>query len=314
VLHPISGIPCVVPESGWRFATSEEMQRQIRIGLVQFREDHSQPPFRKAHLLPTPDELEDVTEGVDSEDSDEKDSEEAGLLVMPSLIQKQAQVSVKLLRKIFNGKKVFPNPKDHEVLMRLIRYVTGPNDLILDSFAGSGSTGHAVLQLNKTDNSKRRFILIELVPDIARDITAERVRRVANGIADLPPLGGGFRYCELGEPVFDNDGKIRETVSFTDLARHVFFSETGEPLPQESVLNTPLLGAFHGVGVYLLYNGMLGDKSASGGNVLTRSVLAQLPPFAGQKVIYCAGCLLGKGRLQTEQITIRQIPYEIKVS
>jgi hypothetical protein len=114
--------------------------------------------------------------------------------------------------------------------------------------------------------------------------------------------------------LFDESGKIRETVKFAELARHVYFSETGEPLPRERVPNTPFLGDCRGVGIYLLYNGILGDKSASGGNVLTRAVLGQLPPFAGPKVIYCAGCLLGRDRLQTERITVRQIPYEIKVS
>ena len=67
-------------------------------------------------------------------------------------------------------------------------------------------------------------------------------------------------------------------------------------------------------GIYLLFNGILGDKSANGGNLLTRAVLAQLPKFDGQKVIYCAGCLLGKDRLQAERIIVRQTPYEIKVS
>ena len=143
MLHEKTGLPCAIPEAGWRFAKPEEMQRQIEIGLVEFREDHTQPPFREAHLLPTPHELAD-----ERDDDDEVDAVDAGLLVMPSIIQKQAQVSVRLLRKIFDGKQVFPNPKDHEVLMRLIGYVTGPNDIILDSFAGSGSTGHAVLQLN----------------------------------------------------------------------------------------------------------------------------------------------------------------------
>ena len=77
---------------------------------------------------------------------------------------------------------------------------------------------------------------------------------------------------------------------------------------------SPLVGECRGVGIYLLFNGILGDKSANGGNILTRSVLAQLPKFDGQKVIYCAGCLLGKDRLQAERIIVRQTPYEIKVS
>lgn len=66
--------------------------------------------------------------------------------------------------------------------------------------------------------------------------------------------------------------------------------------------------------LFLYYNGILDDKSANGGNVLTRAVLAKLPKCDGQKVIYCAGCLLGKDRLQAERILIRQTPYEIKVS
>ena len=59
---------------------------------------------------------------------------------------------------------------------------------------------------------------------------------------------------------------------------------------------------------------MLGDKTANGGNVLTRAVLCQLPPFDGPKVVYCAGCLLGRDRLQTERIIVRQTPYEVKAT
>lgn len=88
----------------------------------------------------------------------------------------------------------------------------------------------------------------------------------------------------------------------------------GEPLPRERVTKSPFIGECRGVGIYLLYNGILGDKSTNGGNVLTRVVLAQLPPFKGPKVIYCAGCLLGRDRLHAERITVRQTPYEIKVA
>ena len=156
-------------------------------------------------------------------------------------------------------------------------------------------------------------------PKVSREITAERVRRVAQGYTNakgeaVAGLGGGFRFCELGEPLFDSAGQIRKTVKFAALARHVYFSETGEPLPAGGTANSPFLSACRGVGIYLLYNGILGDKSAAGGNVLTRAVLAQLPTFAGPKVIYCAGCLLGRERLQAEQVTVRQTPYEIKVS
>jgi len=214
---------------------------------------------------------------------------------------------------------VFTTPKPTQLIERITRLASNPGDLILDSFAGSGTTGHAVLNVNKADGGNRRFILVEIESKIAREITAERVKRVAQGHSNakgepIEGLGGGFRFCELGEPLFDETGKIRDTVRFADLARHVYFSETGEPLPRERVPNTPLIGTCRGVGIYLLYNGILGDKSANGGNVLTRAVLAQLPAFDGQKVIYCAGCLLGRDRLDTERITIRQTPYEIKIS
>jgi len=119
-------------------------------------------------------------------------------------------------------------------------------------------------------------------------------------LKDVPELACGDAGYE--------SGKIRETVSFADLARHVYFTETGEPLPLNAFTASPFLGACRGVGIYLLYNGILADTTRDGGNVLTRSVLAALPPFDGPKVIYCAGCLLGRDRLQAERIVIRQTP------
>ena len=313
VKHPGTNQPCKVPERGWGFATSEEMQRQILLGLVEFRDDHTDPPMRKAHLLPTPEELSNGRENDETDDEYVSDEDAAGLLVMPSIIQRQAQVSVKLLRKIFGGKKAFPNPKDHEVIMRLIRYVTGPNDVILDSFAGSGTTGHAVLQINKEDNTNRKCILVEMIPEIAANVTARRLRSVINGVANLPPLGGGFRFATLGEPLFDERGNIRKTVKFSDLARHVYFTETGEPLPKHAKANNPSIGICNGIAVYLLYNGILKDKTPDGGNVLTTAVLSQLPKHDGPKVIYGTACRIGLERLRRENITFKQLPYKIKV-
>ena len=133
----------------------------------------------------------------------------------------------------------------------------------------------------------------------------------------LPPvagLGGGFRFCELGEPLFDEAGKIRESVRFADLARHVYFTETGEPLPRERVGKSPLLGVTStGVAVYLLYNGILKDKSVDGGNVLTRATLALLPPYVGPRVVYAAGCRFSPERLKRENIFFKQTPYAIRL-
>jgi site-specific DNA-methyltransferase (adenine-specific)/adenine-specific DNA-methyltransferase len=220
-----------------------------------------------------------------------------------------------------SSEDVFITPKPTRLIERILQIATNPGDLILDSFAGSGTTGHAVLKQNQTvpDQTPRRFILVEMEPKIARDVTRERVRRVAEGYTkangeEVAGLGGGFRYCALGETLFDETGRIRESVRFGELARHVYFTETGEPLPRERVPSSPLLGVCRGVGIYLLYNGILGDKSVNGGNVLTRATLAKLPQFDGPKVVFCAGCLLGGNRLDSAQITVRQTPYEIRIS
>ena len=224
------------------------------------------------------------------------------------------------LVKFNKSDDVFITPKPTRLIQRILQIATDNDSLILDSFAGSGTTGHAVLKQNAEDGGNRRFILVEMESHIARNVTAERVRRVAEGYTNakgepVAGLGSGFRYCELGEPLFDEYRQIRDTVSFADLARHVYFSETGEPLPRESVANTPLIGVYHGIGIYLLYNGILRDQSEDGGNVLTRAIMAQLPHFDGPKIIYCAGCLIEKDRLQAERILhIRQTPYEIKQS
>lgn len=233
------------------------------------------------------------------------------------------QESRRELRQLFNDSHVdaFATPKPVRLIRRILQIATNPGDLVLDSFAGSGTTGHAVLQMNSDEASTepRRFILVEMDSSIAQTVTVERVKRAASGFARANGgrtngLGGGFRFCKLGEPLFDESGRIRESVRFADLARHVYFCETGEPLPRERVTKSPFIGECRGVGIYLLFNGILGDKTANGGNVLTRGVLAQLPEFDGQKVIYCAGCLLGRERLQAERIIVRQTPYEIKVS
>ena len=174
----------------------------------------------------------------------------------------------------------------------------------------------------KPGENNRRFILVEMEADIAKNITAERLRRAIQGYTWRDQkgserfeegLGGGFRYCELGPALFDAQGQIRADVSYPELAQHVFFSETGEPLPGAGPAASPLLGVAKGVGVYLLYNGVLKDKSAQGGNVLTRSVLEALPAHDGPRVVYGTGCLLSEPALQQLGVAFRQIPYQVKV-
>ncbi|HSN23541.1 MAG TPA: site-specific DNA-methyltransferase [Methylomicrobium sp.] len=219
----------------------------------------------------------------------------------------------KILIDIFEKKELFDTPKPTRLLQRIIQIATDKDSLVMDSFAGSGTTGHAVLAQNKADGGNRRFILVEMDKEICGNVTAQRLARVSQGYKDIEPLGGGFQYCRLGETLFDSIGQIAETVSFIDLARFVFLKETGLPLPDKISGKSPLIGVHEGVAVYLLYNGVLDDKTAPGGNALTRAVLDVLPPHYGPKTIYGTSCRVGQSRLAQEQITFHQIPYALKV-
>jgi len=222
------------------------------------------------------------------------------------------------LKEIFNGEVPFETPKPLELLKRIIQLTTRKDDIILDSFAGSGTTGHAVLNINKQDGGNRRFVLVEMIPDICKKITHYRLKSVINGYTynqnKVDALGGGFRYGKLDKSLFDETGNIGRDVKFSDVAAHVFFTESGNPIPKRPNKKNPFLGVSMGIGYYLLFNGVLGDRSPDGGNVLTSKVLANLPKHNGPKVIFGEGCRLGDARLRREQITFKQLPYEIKVS
>src|ERR1035437_1487131 len=156
-----------------------------------------------------------------------------------------AETGKEELNRIVGNQHGFDTVKPTLLMKRLLAAVTKNDDIVLDSFGGSGTTGHALFNLNKQDGGNRRFILVEMESKIARDITAERVKRVAQGYTNakgepVAGLGGGFRFCELGEPLFDETGKIREPARFADRARHFFFRERGEPLPAGSAGFSPL--------------------------------------------------------------------------
>lgn len=226
-----------------------------------------------------------------------------------------------IVKIIPDGVEVFITPKPTRLIKRILQIATNPGDLVLDSFAGSGTTGDSVMQINKEDDGNRHFILIEMDENISKNVTVERLKRVVEGYQwkdqkgnnqTETNFGGGFRYCELGVTLFDPNRQIREEVKYNDLAQHVYFIETGQPLPQNAKKHFPLLGIHNGSAVYLLYNGILKDKSVNGGNVLTYDVLEGLPKHEGTKVIYGNGSRISKARLNDLGIVFKQIPYEIR--
>jgi site-specific DNA-methyltransferase (adenine-specific)/adenine-specific DNA-methyltransferase len=211
---------------------------------------------------------------------------------------------------------VFITPKPSRLIQRILQISTDKDSIILDSFAGSGTTAHAVLKQNAEDGGKRRFILVEMDKAIAENVTAERVRRVTQGYANakgeqVAGLSGGFQFCRLSaKPLFEADGQIRRDVAFAQLAEFVWFRETGSGYSGRA--DSPLLGVYEGRAIYLLYNGILQDKSAAGGNVLTSPVFDLLPKFAGPKVIYAAANRMSARALR-EGITFKQTPYALEV-
>jgi adenine-specific DNA-methyltransferase len=173
VVHPVTKKPCAIPEAGWRYASEEEMQRQIKLGLVEFREDHTEPPFRKAHIRPIPEEVADDVVDSDESSEEEGDDTEFATQVRGSYFYKQSQVAVKHLRSLL-GVKVFNNPKDCEELARLIEYATprDRNSIVMDFFAGSASTAEAVIKANATYGTNHRFIAIQLPENLQDALTA----------------------------------------------------------------------------------------------------------------------------------------------
>ncbi len=266
VPHPITGLPCKVPEAGWRYASIEEMQRQVKLGLVEFRGDHTEPPFRKAHIRPIPDEILD--EVMDATESDETDEEEFATQVRGSYFYKQSQVSVRLLRELM-GKKIFTNPKDHFELKKLFNYLTSEdeNALVMDFFAGSGSTGHAIMDLNVEDGGSRRFILVQLpelldpskkeqkasanycerlgFPQKISELTKERLRRVGSQIRrDNPSYTGdvGFRVFKLDSSNIQAWDPNRDNLpqSLLDSAHHLKNDRTEQDILFEILLKLGL--------------------------------------------------------------------------
>jgi site-specific DNA-methyltransferase (adenine-specific)/adenine-specific DNA-methyltransferase len=314
------------PERVWRFYP-ETMQEVINKGLIIWPDDvdgKMERPRFKTYFDPTNAKPKPISSWIESANSNGKNIEEEedkyGVKILSSGMNQEGG---RLLQQIL-GTKVFAYPKPLSLVKSIIRATTKDKDLVLDSFAGTGTTANAVLDLNQQDGFDRHFILNEMDHEICQNITYERLDRVIHGYESkdskgrmkmVAGLGGGFRYCVLSEPVFDEHGQICKAVTFADLARHVFFTETGEPLPKAvNGEKSPLIGLCNGTAYYLLFNGVLGDKRPDGGNVLTGKVLASLPSHDGPRVILGEGCRLGADRLKREGIVFKQIPYEIKVN
>jgi adenine-specific DNA-methyltransferase len=211
------------------------------------------------------------------------------------------------------GDEPFGTPKPEKLLNTILTISTDENDIVLDSFLGSGTTAAVAHKMG------RRYIGIEM-GDHAETHCQPRLRKVIDGeqggISKAVEWqgGGGFTFYRLGETVFDEEGRINPEVRFASLAAHLWFSETGHPWRGNA--KQPFLGIHDGTAYALLYNGILGDRSISGGNVLTRPLLTllrrQADGFGGPWVVYGEMSRITPPGLQREGVTFKQTPYDIK--
>src|SRR6266487_4336587 len=208
----------------------------------------------------------------------------------------------KLLRRIF-GKKVFNYPKPLSLVKSLLTVATKATDLVLDSFAGSGTTAHAVLALNKEDGGNRKFILVQQPYDtkenekhkynICEKITAERVRRVIKGYSyktqsgqteKVAGLGGEFSYARVGRALMGEYRDLgRKLPSYEEMARYIYFTETSQNFdPAQMDAATGKIGEWKNTSYYLLYT-----PNGKEGRALDMNFLKSLKDRNRTKVIYC---------------------------
>ena len=202
----------------------------------------------------------------------------------------------------------FDYPKPVELIDYLISIFTGKQDIILDSFAGSGTTAHAVLNLNK-DGGNRKFILVEM-EDSAENITAERVRRVMNGYGEgknaVVGTGGAFDYYELGAPMFDQEKNLNEEVDEEKIREYIYYTETKRHLDRKRTEEAKyLLDTYNGTGYYFYY-----EKDCL--TMLSIDTLGIVTERAEQYVIYADICTVPPQVLAARNITFKKIPRDIK--
>ena len=195
----------------------------------------------------------------------------------------------------------FDSPKPTSLIKQIIALASDSQDIILDSFAGSGTTGQAVLDINKEYSSNRKFILVEMEDTVAKDITAERVKRAIKkyGYED------GFEFCELDKALFDEKGHIESSCDFKQLATYIYFTETQTNIDKIKIDNN-FIGESNNTEYYLIYK----EKNK---NDLNKSFLKKVQKTENKKIIYADRCFIDEDTLIKYNIIFKQIPYEVKV-
>ena len=290
VLHPDTGEPVKIPESGWRFPKQEKMLQAISEGRVHFGPDETRVPNLKRYLA----------------DTDHQ--------VLTSVFYRDRRAAHKDLVRILPNVD-FEYPKDESVIRRLLEAVTSGDDIVLDSFAGSGTTAHAVLALNQQDGGNRRFVLVEC-EDYVDSITAERVRNVVKGVPAARDeylksgFDGTFSYFELGNPL-QRESLLRDKdlPSYERLASYIFFTATGQEFEPDNVdVDRWFIGSTPWVDVFLIYSDDIEELKDL---ALVKSIAQEMTSTKHRKLVFAPAKYVDSDFLGRHDISFQQLPFEI---
>lgn len=287
-----------LPTSGqwrWEENRTRKAMKNYEIYIAQYADKISIDDFFIEHLMATNEKLDFVRKN------------ENGVIQYYVPPQTGKLLSDNWMDILLSGSFAgFDTEKNVLLIQRIIDWIVRPGEIILDSFAGSGTTAHAVLNMNKTDGGNRKFICIEMM-DYADTITAERVKRVINGYGEgkktVDGAGGNFSYYELGEPLLVDD-KLNNAVSTEKIREYIYYMETKQALPEAAADEPMLLGVHHGAAYYFNY-----EKDAS--TTLNAAFLKSIKTQAEAYVIYADTCVLSENKLQQFHITFKKIPRDI---
>ncbi|CAM4328372.1 site-specific DNA-methyltransferase [Gillisia limnaea] len=215
------------------------------------------------------------------------------------------------LRNIF-GKKIFDFPKPSKLISKLLASYRDKNAIILDSFAGSGTTAHSVIKLNEKDGGNRKFILVEM-EDYAENITSERVKKVIKGYGEskkvnkfVDGITTSFDFYELGSPIFKEDENLNEDVGEDKIRNYIYYSETKQPLTRPQTKDGKyLLDNYQDTGYYFYY-----EKDSL--TTLDNNSLGIILTLQEQYIIYADICLLDEAYMLNKNIIFKKIPRDIK--
>jgi adenine-specific DNA-methyltransferase len=305
VVSPKTGEIFNVPNGKHWVYSKENMEQMIAENRIWFCKDGNSFPRKKRFL------------------NEVMDGRKGDTLWLSSEVGHNQEAKREIIA-LFGNKNVFSTPKPERLIERVLTIATNPGDLVLDSFLGSGTTAAVAHKMG------RRYIGIEM-GEQAKTHCAVRLKKVIDGeqggISEAVGWkgGGGFRFLKLGEAIFDSEGRIKSDISFENLTAHIYFTETKTPM-KKSKKKSAFLGIHNDTAYALLYNGILGDKSIGGGNVLTHITLNHIMndiDAASKKkgellsystlVIYGEATRLTNVSLKSNNIIFKQTPYDIKV-